>query len=684
MAATAEENVGRREASADLDLPEKEKEIRAKVEIRRLQTHFHHEAYKRKFFDADIWRQMQAQEKAIDDLKQEHRHVTLTLSQIYSPNSVLLENRNRMKVRSLLQTRMQNDALIKERKAQLADLAKQVVELEKKIVNQRDTTWRALEAKSHKHLQKKIELLEMRLSQVRKHFWRLLENMCGVTQRPGTLLVRTKLSGANVFVPQLLLCSPQATVRYNNIMTRNNRLREETASLQIQKAIYDNCYWKLEKSLVQQNKLLDAAIEQATEDYEQWYVALSALWAALGADGWCQCLGAKGWVPGELGTSQGFWQVWPSWEWPGTQSLVHTRGVSAALTCRMEDLGRISDIRDVRCRETIQYNIRLLERKCALHQESRLKNFFLSKCADLSVLKEQAKEREAFEAAERAKRSQKESYEVAYKRLLELSDGDIDDFLEDFLEKDRRFFILFNYAIRLNVRNEGLRQRIEAIQDDMMAISTEREQAETARTHVLQELEAKIAEITEEANKYENNCKESSKLLGQIQSRIETLLKDMDCDTTKIVKPLGDSLVPVFGRPPPWEVLSTTCLHCLWGREASGSPALQTARGGFGQGPGARTLQDTVAPSHPGPVENKIKEFLLKESLLRYTSIDRTQRAQAFVSPLRGASSLLWTMDRAKLCPPPPDLEETTDPKTGEQGEGREGPWLGSSRSPIP
>ncbi|NWT66939.1 CCD63 protein, partial [Prunella himalayana] len=251
------------------------------------------------------------------------------------------------------------DALIKERKAQLADLTKQVVELEKKIVKQRDTTWRMLEAKSHKHLQKKIELLEMNLGHV--------------------------------------------TVRYNTIMTRNNKLREETASLQIQKAIYDNSYWKLEKSLVQQNKLLEAAIEQATEDYEQW----------------------------------------------------------------MEDLGRISDIRDVRCRETIQYNIRLLERKCALHQESRLKNFFLSKCADLSVLKEQAKEREGIRgefAAERAKTSQKESYEVAYKRLLELSDGDIDDFLEDFIEKDRRFFILFSYAIRLNVRNEGLRQRIQEIQ----------------------------------------------------------------------------------------------------------------------------------------------------------------------------------------------------------------------------
>ncbi|NXA82603.1 CCD63 protein, partial [Thryothorus ludovicianus] len=251
------------------------------------------------------------------------------------------------------------DALIKERKALIADLGKQVVELEKKIMERRDTTWRALEAKSHKRLQKKIELLEMHLSHI--------------------------------------------TVRYNTIMTRNNRLREETVSLQIQKAIYDSSYWKLEKRLAQQNRLLNNAIEQATEDYEQW----------------------------------------------------------------MEDLGRISDIRGVRYRETIQYNIRLLARKCALHQETRLKNFFLTKCTDLSELKEQAKKREGIRgefAAERAKRSQKESYEVAYKRLLELSDGEIDDFLEDFIEKDRRFFILFGYAVRLNVRNEGLRQRIQEIQ----------------------------------------------------------------------------------------------------------------------------------------------------------------------------------------------------------------------------
>lgn len=51
----------------------------------------------------------------------------------------------------------------------------QVVELEKKIVKQRDTNWRMLEAKSHKRLERKIHFLEMNLNHVRKHFgdfWR--------------------------------------------------------------------------------------------------------------------------------------------------------------------------------------------------------------------------------------------------------------------------------------------------------------------------------------------------------------------------------------------------------------------------------------------------------------------------------------------------------------------------------
>ncbi|NXM36222.1 CCD63 protein, partial [Oxyruncus cristatus] len=251
------------------------------------------------------------------------------------------------------------EALIKERKAQIADLGKQVIELERQITKQREITVKALEARNHKRLQEKVDGLEFRLN--------------------------------------------RATVRYNTILTRNNELREETRSLKIQKAIFDNYYWKYERQLTQQNRLLNSAVELATEDYEQW----------------------------------------------------------------MEHLSKISDIREARHKDTIQFNVKMLDLKCALQQETRLKNFFVTKCTDLSELKEKAKQREGIRGgriSEWAKQSQAESYEVAYKRLLELSDGEIDQLLDEFVEKNRRFFILFAYAIRLNVRNEGMRQRIKDIQ----------------------------------------------------------------------------------------------------------------------------------------------------------------------------------------------------------------------------
>ncbi|NXF04111.1 CCD63 protein, partial [Smithornis capensis] len=251
------------------------------------------------------------------------------------------------------------DAVIKERKAQIADLGKQVLDLEKKIAKQREITVKVLEARNPKRLQEQIDTLELRLNNV--------------------------------------------TVHYNTILTRNNELREETRSLLIQKAIFDDYYWKYHRKLNQQNRMLHSSVEQATEDYEQW----------------------------------------------------------------MEYLSRISDIKEMRYKDTIQYNIKLLERKCALSQETRVKNFFVTKCTDLSELKEQAKHREGIRGeriSEWEKMSQAESYEVAYRRLLGLSDGDIEQLLDEVVEKERRFFILFSYAIRLNDRNERMRQKIRDIQ----------------------------------------------------------------------------------------------------------------------------------------------------------------------------------------------------------------------------
>ncbi|XP_029882403.1 coiled-coil domain-containing protein 63 [Aquila chrysaetos chrysaetos] len=493
------------------EFPVKEKEKLAEAEIRRLQKQFRIAVQKRKSYGANMKQQMQAQEKEIESLTQEHKEVSLTLSQITSLRNAMLDDRNCMELQCLLQTKYQYDSLIRDRKALLADLDNQILELEKKIVRQNQIAVKVKQANCSKRLQKQIETLEMRLNNV--------------------------------------------TVHFDTILTRNNKLREEIENLRIQKAILDNFYLKLHKKLDQQRRRMNTAVEQTAQAYEQ----------------------------------------------------------------RMEALARISAMNERHSKDTVQYNVELQEQERVLDQETKLKTFVLAKFTDRSELEEEAKKKKALKVAQRAKRSQGESFEsqeVAYKRLLELAeDGDIDRLVNGFIEKEEKNFACFSYATELNNEMEKMQRRIKDLQNEIMALMMDQEDAENSSLHVLKELEEKLMETTEEANRYEDKCKESSKILGQLKTDMEVLFKEINCDATKIMKQLGEN----------------------------------------GQ------ITDLNLMQFFGLVEKKTNELLLMESILRYTSADDSHPAQPFTNPLLDGTSLLRPMDRAQLCPPPPTLDSTTD-----------------------
>ncbi|NXS69701.1 CCD63 protein, partial [Pandion haliaetus] len=493
------------------EFPVKEKEKLAEAEIRRLQKQFRIAVEKRKSYGANVRQQMQAQEKEIESLTQEHKEVSLTLSQITSLRNAMLDDRNCMELQCLLQTKYQYDSLIRDRKALLADLDNQILELEKEIVRQNQIAVKVKQANCSKRLQKQIETLEMHLNNV--------------------------------------------TVHFDTILTRNNKLREEIENLRIQKAILDNFYLKLHKKLDQQRRRMNTAVEQSTQAYEQ----------------------------------------------------------------RMEALARISAMNERHSKDTVQYNVELQERERVLDQEAKLKTFVLAKFTDRSELEEEAKKKKALKAAQRAKRSQGESFEsrqVAYKRLLELAeDGDIDRLVNGFIEKEEKNFACFSYATELNNEMEKMQRRIKDLRNEIMALMMDQENAENSSLHVLKELEEKLMETTEEANRYEDKCKESSKVLGQLKSRMEVLFKAINCDATKIMKQLGEN----------------------------------------GQ------ITDLNLMQFFGLMEKKTNELLLMESILRYTSADDSHPAQPFTNPLLDGTGLLRVMDRAQLCPPPPTPDSTTD-----------------------
>ncbi|XP_068767610.1 coiled-coil domain-containing protein 63 [Struthio camelus] len=495
------------------DFTAKEKEKMAEAELRKLQQRFRILAESKKSFGANMKHQMYTQEKEINSLKQEHKEMSLMLSHIKSPRNMMLDDRNRVEFKFLLQTKDQYDSLIRARKAMLADLDKKIMEMEKKITRQNLIAAKVKQANSSKWLKKKIQTLEMRLNHV--------------------------------------------TVHFDTILTTNTKLRGEIENLRIQKAILDNFSLNLHKKLDQQNRRMDTVIERSTQAYEQ----------------------------------------------------------------RAETLARTSAMKERHCKDTVQYNIELQERERILDQETKLKTFMLIKFMDRSELEEQAKKEEALKAIQRAKRRRGESFEsreVAYRRLLELAEnGDIDWLVKGFIAKEEKNFAYFSYATELNNEMERLQKKIKDLQNEITLLEMEQDNAESSDLHILTELEEKLRKATEEANRYEDSCKESSKILGQRKSAVEFLFKQMNCDATKIKEQLGEN----------GEITDLNLLQFF------------------------------------DIIEKKTNELLLMASVLRYAAAEAEgeQYAVPFANPLLGGTGLLKTMDRTRLCPPPPGFDRATE-----------------------
>uniref|UniRef100_A0A8C3H6G6 Coiled-coil domain containing 63 n=1 Tax=Chrysemys picta bellii TaxID=8478 RepID=A0A8C3H6G6_CHRPI len=285
-----------------------------------------------------------------------------------SQRNMMLDDRNCMELKFLLQTKEEYDSLIRATKALIAELDDKVVEMEKKIKTQKLVVAKVRQVNDSKWLQKQIQMLENRLNHV--------------------------------------------TVHFDTILTTNATLREEIENLRCQKAIFDNLYSKLHKTLDQRKKTMDTAIEQSGQAYEQ----------------------------------------------------------------RVEALARISAMKERRCKDIAQYNVEFRELERVFDHETKLKAFMLIKLVDRSDFEEQAKREEALKASKRARKSKGESfesYEVAYMRLLKLSeDGDIGQLVADFIEKEEKNFAYFSYVTELNNEMERLQKNTQNIQVSPGCFST--------------------------------------------------------------------------------------------------------------------------------------------------------------------------------------------------------------------
>ncbi|XP_077731742.1 coiled-coil domain-containing protein 63 isoform X7 [Canis aureus] len=139
----------------------------------------------------------------------------------------------------LLKTK-EYEALIKSMKVLLAELNEKIVQMEKKIINQKQIFAKIQEANNPRKLQKQIHVLETHLNLVTMHF--------------------------------------------DKKLTTNAKLRKEIEDLRYEKAAYDNAYQKLQRllerqklCLLMQKKTTNVAIEQSAQANEQRLEAMARL-----------------------------------------------------------------------------------------------------------------------------------------------------------------------------------------------------------------------------------------------------------------------------------------------------------------------------------------------------------------------------------------------------------------------
>ncbi|XP_058895563.2 coiled-coil domain-containing protein 63 [Kogia breviceps] len=173
------------------------------------------------------------QHKEIKTLQEEQEEITLLLNLVKSSRNLDLNEKNYMELRFLLKTKEDYEALIKSMKVLVAELDEKIVQMEKKIINQRQIFSKIQEANNPRKLQKQIHVLETRLHRV--------------------------------------------TVRFDKMLTTNAKLRKEIEDLRYEKAAYDNVYKQIHRRLLMQKKTMNVAIEQSAQAYEQRLQAMARM-----------------------------------------------------------------------------------------------------------------------------------------------------------------------------------------------------------------------------------------------------------------------------------------------------------------------------------------------------------------------------------------------------------------------
>lgn len=212
-------------------------------------------------------------------------------------------------------------------------------------------------------------------------------------------------------------------------------------------------------------------------------------------------------------------------------------------TIRDEAQHRMASLRERADREMAVYNAEIKDVKRILEHDRKLRKFMTTKAEDrASILEDELMVRaiKKYEAQLNGLQQETSKFEEIFNKIKEATGiEDTDTLVESFIENEDRNFALYNYVNNMNTEIENLKDDIRRLKDEIELINKEGVDSDVHRKEILNELEQKMVEVTDELTLVNKEYKASRRQLELLKPKVESVFNSIECDRSSIAELLG-------------------------------------------------------------------------------------------------------------------------------------------------
>ena len=212
-------------------------------------------------------------------------------------------------------------------------------------------------------------------------------------------------------------------------------------------------------------------------------------------------------------------------------------------TIRDEAQHRMASLRERADREMAVYNAEIKDVKRILEHDRKLRKFMTTKAEDrASILDDELMVRaiKKYEAQLSGLQQETSKFEEIFDKIKEATGiEDTDTLVKSFIENEDRNFALYNYVNNMNTEIENLKDDIRRLKDKIELIKKEGVDSDVHRKEILNELEQKMVEVTDELTLVNKEYKASKRQLELLKPKVESVFNSIECDRSSIAELLG-------------------------------------------------------------------------------------------------------------------------------------------------